>query len=162
MSKFRRTTDNILLTFTLQDDESNLFVRAKIFNESLVDITNSVGGTGGFITLPNVSGGLYGVNVGSQFPSEGQYIAKFEVYEDAGFTTPSEKYGTVEEDYRVSNFEQTILDEVPDNILLDNDPRLDNLPDIQNLLTDAQATLNKDEIINTIIEDNDSSEGRSV
>lgn len=161
MSKFRRTTDNILLTFTLQDDESDLFVRAKIFNENLTDITNTVGGTGGFITLPNVSGGLYGTNTANQFPSEGQYIAKFEVYEDAGFTTPSEKYGTVEEDYRVSDFEQTILDEIPDNILLDDDTRLDNLDTIPDLATEANATTNKNDIVTQINDNIDSGESRS-
>ncbi len=162
MAKFRKTGDNIVITKTLRDGESGLFIRCKVFNESLTDITNSVGGTGGYISLPNVFGGLYGVNTANNFPSEGQYIVYFEVYDDAGFTTVSEKYGNVEEDYQVSDIEQTILDEVPDNILLDDDPRLDNLPDIQNVLTDAQATTNKNEILNTINDNIDSGEGRSV
>ena len=162
MSKFRRTTDNIVISKTLPDGESGLFVRCKVFNEAGTDITNSVGGAGGFIALSNVYRGFYHVNLANQFPAEGQYIVVFEVFDDAGFTEESEKYGMVEEDYRVSNFEQTILDEVPDNILLDDDARLDNLNDIPDLATEANATTNKDDIINQVNENIDSGESRTA
>lgn len=161
MSKFRNTSDGIRLSYTLTDGESNLFIRCKIFNDDFVDVTNAIVGSA-YISLSNIFDGLYGVKLVETFPTEGQYLIYFEVYDDAGFTQISEKYGIVEEDYRVSNFVQTILDEVPDNILLDNDARLDNLNDIQNIPTNTEAETNKNEIINTLTENIDSGEGRGI
>jgi hypothetical protein len=157
-NKVRTTAQGILITHTLSDNESNLFIRCKIFDENLVDQTNNIVGSP-FITLTNIFNGFYGVKLTEQFPSEGQYIIVFEIFEDSGFSTYSIKYGTVEEDYWVTNFEQTLLDEVPDNILLDNDPRLDNLNLIPNLSNESTVTSLSQSVIDQLTEVIDQGDG---
>lgn len=151
--KILTPTDKFIVTHTLTDGEQDQYIRAKIFNKELDDVTPN----GTYIILSHVYGGMYAYKHGAGFPI-GKYIVVFEVYSDSGYATYSKKYGISEENIWVSDFLNAILTEIPDNILLDDDARLDNLPLIPNLANEATLTgveANVIEQIRDVVNDSD-------
>lgn len=157
--RFRKPSQKILLHHNLTDGDVDLFVKAVIYDQNLTNVSPSPG----YVVLAHLSNGTY-TNFGlTPFNlSEGNYLIQYTVFNDAGLTSSSNKYGSITEELLVSDFEQTILTEIPDNILLDNDPRLDNLNTIPSLATSSYVDSKATEIVNNINSNTDTSDGRAV
>ncbi len=154
--KILTPNDKFIITFTATDGETDLHIRAKVFDKELNDTTPT-----SYYELSHVYGGLYAYKHTSGF-ANGKYIALFEVYEDSGFVHESKKYGTVEEDIYVSDFLDQILTEIPDNILLDDDSRLNNLNTIPSLSKEITLTNGLTNVINSLEDVIDDSDGGAV
>jgi len=156
--KFRKPSEKVVITHTLADGDADKYVSAVIYDQNGTNVTPS-----GFINLTLLALGTYSNLAASPFYlPEGWYLIKIAVYRDTGYSLLDRKYGTVESDLLVSGFEQTILTEIPDNILLDNDARLVNLNTIPDLATTLQLDAKAIEIVNNINESTDNSDGRAV
>ena len=154
--KVRNPNQIFTITQTVTDGEETLFIRAKIFNASLVDVTPN-----SWVALSHIFGGMYGNTEITSMPV-GNYVVKFSFYNDSQYTLPSFKYGSVEEDYWVTNFEDAILTKIPDNILLDDDVRLDELLKIEDLANETTLTSVGADVIEQIKNSVDDSDGSAI
>lgn len=155
--KILTSQDKFLITQTLTDGEDDLFIRAKIFDKDLNDVTPG----GGTVALTHIYNGFYAYKHSTGMPVN-KYIVIFEVFEDASYVYSSEKYGIIEENIWVSDFLSDILTEIPDNILLDDDVRLDNLNLIPSRAKETTMVSAKNEIITTVSSTVDDSDGGAV
>lgn len=157
--KLRTPNQKITLSLTLMDGESNKFVRAYIFDQAGANVSPG----SGYIDLTHLQGGCYtNLTDTAFFLADGLYLVLYQVFSDAGYSVQDIKYGNCEEDLHVTDFEQRILTEIPDNILLDNDARLDHLNTIPDLATSSQLNSETANIINTVNSNTDNSDGRAV
>jgi len=153
-----RKNDQFLLKLQIPDRLSDLFVRAFIFDETMT--------LAGFSpkNLTHKQNGLY-YDISQQATTIGNYTVQYIVYNDAGYTDISKKYASVDEDVFVFDFDQNILTAVqgiPTNPLLTVDSRLDNLGLIPDKLDTSVFSSGKTEIMDTVNNNTDDSDGRAV
>lgn len=155
--KLIRDGKNFKISHTCTDGEANLFPRAVIIN---LQTGQNVSPAPGYIPLNfNVWGGTY-INSSNFVLPLGEYLVIVEVFDDSNFSTPSKKYGTVEEDYWVTDFDTAILAKIKPNPLLDNDTRItDIITKLDNQPTEVKLTQVGDNIINQLTEIIDQSDG---
>jgi hypothetical protein len=155
-NKTFKPTEKVMLSLTLPDKETNLFVRANIYNSAGVQEATAQ-------SLPHLANGTYQNSASSlTISTEGNYLVQYEVFDDAGFSQANEKYGNAEETIRITDFEDRILTEIPDNILLDDDARLDQLNSIPDLARSAELGASEQAIKDEINDNIDTGEGRTV
>lgn len=98
--KLYNTSDIIKLSLKLPDKRETAFVRAEI-----TDVNTN---TKSFVSMPHDERGSYRANTTL---SVGSYIVIYEVFKDAGFTSPYRIYNDSEEFLRVENINQTTISE---------------------------------------------------
>jgi len=98
------------ITKTLSTGETDRYIRCKIYDLGLNDVTTELSG-GPYVFLSHVANGLYG-NAGITDVPDGQYVVIFEVFRDALYENKVQKYGIVEEDYVMTRFETRIINRV--------------------------------------------------
>lgn len=158
MARPIRKNDNFIFKHQLAGSETDQFIRARVWDSTFTEVAGSP------FTLTHLANGLYRNN-SIQATVIGNYTVQYTVYRDAGFTQLNSKYGRVEEDIFVFDYDQLILAAVnlrPTNPLLTNDSRLDNLPLIPDKLDASAYDSGKTEIINTLSNKTDDSDGRAV
>ena len=153
-------TEKFTITHTLTDGEEDLGIRAKVIDNELVDVTNTLFGSA-VVDLTHVVGGTYGFKHTAGI-IKGHYTVQYSIYEDGTYSELSEKYGIIEEKVRVIDIVAEVLAGIPDNILLDDDTRLDNLADIQNLALETTLTNAESNIISSVENVIDDSDGKAV
>ena len=108
--KIKTPSEKFVITYTAQDGDNDLFVRCKIFDNDLNDVTLSLTGNA-YINLPMIIDGFYGGASLTGIPV-GEYVILFKIYSDSGYTNYHYKYGFSEEDYRVIDIKQVLLDKL--------------------------------------------------
>jgi len=150
--------NQFILKSQLLDGNASLFIQARIYDETFTEVSFSP------ITLAHVANGLY-KDVSQQATIIGNYTVQYKVYSDAGLTTSAKKYGIIEEDIFVFDYDQLILAAIalrPTNPVLDTDARLNNLNTIPSLATTSQINTTQTTIIDSITSNTDDSDGRAV
>lgn len=149
-------SEKLLITHTITDGEEDLGIRCKIFDKELNDVTPD-----GYIELTHKFAGMYGYVHDSGFPV-GMYVVVFEIFDDNTYVDISEKYGIIEENIRISNTVVEVLAGIPDNILLDDDARLDNLTTIPSLAKETTVINTNNSVITQIQNTVNDSDGGAV
>ena len=158
--KILTPNDKGLITYTLTDGENDLFIRAKMFDKELNDVTPS----GTYIQLTHLYGGTYAYKHSTNF-SVGKYIIIFEVFEDANYVYLSEKYGVTEDDLIVIDEFNTIItkvDNISNTMVLRTDTRLDNLDLIPSRAKETTLLNAKNEVITNISSTVDDADGTAI
>lgn len=79
--------EDIPLTVQLEDQETGKYVRAKVLNPSDLDISGSP------VNMTHQSEGLYTATL--TMPNVEYVRIQYQVFDDAGYSTPSDGYGWV-------------------------------------------------------------------
>lgn len=96
--KLLKLGDKFNMTLKLHDGNASKFVRAKLFNDSMV--------LSGTYDLSHVSTGFYSFTLNGV--AEGNYHVFYEVFKNSGYTQKDNAYSDAEEFFSVRDLEGTI------------------------------------------------------